>query len=490
MQLFEILLLSSSITYLVLNLFFQIKIKKTYISAVLIFVILLHFLFEGYRWQMLFCYLIWLIALITGIKQSQRKSKTIIKFFKGFGLAILFVFGVFFPSVLPVFDLPQPKGPYSVGTTDILLELDREEIITENKYDKRKLMIKVWYPTNDKVGEMDLYVDDGGRHGFAQKYGLPNSTFNYLDKVNTHVFRNASVADKKFPVLVFSHGYNSKANNYYALLSQIVSEGYVVFAVNHTYESTGTTFPDGSEVYFNYEYAQKIESGTWKNMEPVIEAFKGNLSFEERHPIVKKGLKTYFVRKMVERWAKDITDVIDNIDSWNTSGFFKGKLDVENIGVFGHSRGGGAAGEAFLSDNRIKAGVNIDGVQWGRIVDTSFQNPFLFISADWPKEKEDLNSHAYINKSQSAFYEARILNTGHSSFMDIPFMIHFKSLSQAGDIKPELGIEITSKLVTSFFDSYLKKKTIDFNLLNSEYDQLNLKIYRGKLVKENLSNSM
>ena len=484
MQLFEILLLSTSIFFLVLSLFFKKNIEKEYVLGVLISVLLLHLIIDGYRWQMIPAYLILLIALTTTTRRSNKKSSTVVKVFKGIGLMLLLILGIFLPSVLPVFDLPEPEGPYTVGTKDIFLRLGREETITEDETNQRKLMIKVWYPSSDSGGEMDLYIDEGGRHGFAQKYGLPNSTFNYLDKIETHVYRDATIAGEKFPVLVFSHGYNSKANGYYALLSEIVSQGYVVFAVNHTYESTGSTFPDGSEAYFDYEYAQKIESGTWKNMQPVIAAFKEDLTFEERHPIVKKGLRTYFVRGIVERWAEDLTDVVDQLDKWNSSGFFEGRLDIQNIGVFGHSRGGGAAGEALLTDNRIKAGANIDGVQWGRIVDTSFTDPFLFISADWPEEKEDLNSHAYINKSQSFFYEARILNTGHSSFMDIPFMIPLEVLSQSGDIEPEMGIEITSRLVTSFFDRHLKNRDVDFDSLESKYDRLNLNIYEKEFAEE------
>ena len=429
-------------------------------------------------------YLLWSIAFVSGLRRSKKRSRTYIKVFKVIGLSLLLISAIFLPSVLPIFDLPEPEGPYSVGTRDIFLELNREEVITREEDDKRKLMVKVWYPSSDKEGEIDPYIDKGGRHGFAQKYGLPNSTFNYLDKVDTHVYRNAEVAEGKFPVLVFSHGYNSKANNYYALLSQIVSQGYVVFAVNHTYESTGSTFPDGSEIYFNYEYARKIEEGTWEDMKPVVAAFKEDLSFKERHPIVKKGLKNYFVREMVERWAKDLTDIVDHIDSWNTSGFLKAKLDTEKIGVFGHSRGGGAAGETLLTDKRIKAGANIDGVQWGRIVDSAFEDPFLYISADWPEEKEDLNAHAYINKSRSIFYEARILNTGHSNFMDIPFMIPLKMLSEAGEIEPEKGIEITSRLITTFFDRHLKNKKVDINLLATEYDLLNLNSYKGELAEK------
>ncbi|MUP45979.1 hypothetical protein E0K83_09515 [Gramella sp. BOM4] len=172
------------------------------------------------------------------------------------------------------------------------------------------------------------------------------------------------------------------------------------------------------------------------------------------------------------------SDVTSKLEEWNQKGTFRGKLDLNRIGVFGHSRGGGAAGDALLKSDKIKLGANIDGVQWGDIVDNRFQKPFMFISADWPDEHEDFNSHAYVNKSNDVFYKAWIHGSAHSNFMDIPFMIPLKELSQAGEIDPYLGMQLTTKLVISFFDKHLKKKNLDINSLASEYDSLELSIDR------------
>lgn len=483
MQHLELVLIITSTGYIIFNQFIHQKLNKTYVIGLLVFILSLHLVFNGPRWQMIPGYLLWLIALITAIVRSDRKPSIILKVSKIIGILMLLALSVALTSALPVFELPKASGSYNVGTMDMLLELDREEVITSDTTDTRSLMIKVWYPSKEKGVEMDPYIDPAGRNGFAQKYGLLPSMLNYLDKVETNVYRNIQVADETFPVLIFSHGYNSKANGYYALLTELVSQGYIIFAINHTYESTGSTFPDGTMRYFDYEYAGQIESNTWSIMEPVIEAFKSDLSFEERHPIVKKGLTTYFVRDMVERWAQDMVDVVNKLDDWNNSGFLKGKLDLSNVGTFGHSRGGGPAGETLLIDNRIKAAANIDGVQWGRKVDTIFQKPFLFLSADWPEEHEDLNQHAYINKSTSIFYEGTVLQSGHSNFMDIPFMIPIRTLSQAGNIDPYLSMEITTKVVTSFFDKHLKQKDIDLNDLGAEYDMLELNVFKGDSLK-------
>jgi predicted dienelactone hydrolase len=478
MQNLEILLLIASSAYIGFFRPINKNLNKPYVIGLLVFVLAIHLVFNGPRWQMIPAYILWIVAFITAMIPSERKPSSILRVLKIGGLLILLALSIALPSALPVFDLPQSTGPYTVGTMDIHLELDREEVITADQADTRSLMIKAWYPSNETAGEMDPYVDPAGRQGFAQKYGLAPSMLNYLDKVETNVYRNIQMANETFPVLIFSHGYNSKANGYYALLTELASQGYVIFAINHTYESTGSTFPDGTLKYFDYEYASQIESGTWETMEPVVEAFKSKLSFEERHPIVRKGLTTYFVRDMVERWADDIVDVVNELDAWNRAGFFEGKLDLSRVGAFGHSRGGGPAGEALLNDSRIKAAANIDGVQWGQVVDTVFQKPFLFLSADWPEEHEDLNQHAYVNRSTSVFYEGVVLQSGHSNFMDIPFMIPVRALSQAGDIDPDLAMEITRRVVTSFFDKHLKNKAIDLDALSLEYEMLHISTFK------------
>jgi hypothetical protein len=72
--------------------------------------------------------------------------------------------------------------------------------------------------------------------------------------------------------------------------------------------------------------------------------------------------------------------------------------------------------------------------------------------------------------------------------MDIPYMIPVKALSQAGDIDPDLAMEITTKLVTSFFDKHLKDKAVDMNALSSEYEMLEIGTFEGdSLLKKSLN---
>ncbi|MCH4824398.1 hypothetical protein ML462_14590 [Gramella lutea] len=459
------------------------QIKPIYIHIFFLILLGLHLVIEGWRWQMFPAYflLIFLSWRFKVIDPSRSKSFSFPRIMGYSALLIIILIAWIPPIVLPVFSLPEPAGNYVVGTESIFITTGKDEIITKDPSDTRELSYKIWYPSETVTENLkpEQYIDPASRAGFATKYGLPPSSLNYLDLVKTHSFSEIPIAKGKFPVLIFSHGYGSKATGYYALLSELASQGYVIVNMNHTYESLGVTFPDGRRAFFNYEYQNEISEGSMDSVQPVIEAFRTGLDFEKRHVIVRNTVKNYFEDEIQNRWAEDMIYTLDQLKKWNAEGFLKNKLDLDRIGVFGHSVGGGSAGKVAMKDQRIKAAANLDGIQWGEMIDSTYPIPYLYVSADWPADHEDINSHIYINKSSDYFYESKLLNSGHPNFMDIPFMIPVESLSGSGEIDPGLGIEIVSKLLTSFFNKHLKGiPDADPVKISDQYDLLELKTYK------------
>lgn len=462
--------------------------KPLYCSICIGIIMGLHLLIDGYRWQMIPAYLMALIVVwrIQTLNLQKPKRLSFLKILGFTSLLILATLAWSVPKILPVFSLPEPRGNYQVGTQDIQITTDRNEPITNDLTDKRSFMCKIWYPSDQDVSskKSEPYVDEASREGFATKYGLPASALNYLDHIKTYVYKNIAVANKKFPVLIFSHGYGSKATGYYALLTEIASQGYIVVNMNHTYESLGTTYPDSSKAFFDYDFQRSISADAMSTIEPIAKAFRSNLSYEQRHPIVKKAIAHYFEGDIQNRWAEDIISVLDLLESWNAEGNFKDHLDLDKIGVLGHSVGGGTAGNVAMKDSRIKAAANLDGIQWGTMIDSTYQIPYLYISADWPADHEDINSHIYINKSHDYFYEAKLLNSGHPNFMDIPFMIPVPDLAGTGTIDPYLGMEIVTKTVLAFFDKHLKNQ-VDANPqdLANQYQLLEMQTFKGDSIR-------
>jgi len=476
MRIFEIalLLLSTILPFYLSTNAYQVdrKIPLGIIGGVMI----LHFALEGYRWQMIPAYLILLI--LTWFIYKKRpffKGGWLRKIMTGIPLILFGAIAWILPYILPVFELPTPTGKYSVGAQDIHLQTNQEEVITTEPNDKRELMIKAWYPAQLNKEATEYYLNDGDRIGFAVKYGLPKSIFSYLNHVKTHTYVHPSVAEGQFPVLIFSHGIYSKASGYYAIIEEIVSHGYIVLNINHTYESPGALFPDGTIKFYNEEYDREHNNQAMAEMIWVgMQNYNKAKTEEEQFVAIEHLIREYIGAEITMRWSKDISLVIDELTKWNASGFLANHMETSNIGVFGHSQGGSAIGQALLEDNRIKAGINIDGVQWGPMIDTRMTKPFALLSSDWAASHPNFNKHIYRNGSTVDFYNAKLLNSGHSNFMDIPLMIRIPFLNEAGTIKANKGFKITTEMVVQFFNKYLLNQPSNLLELSNKYPALEI----------------
>ena len=185
-------------------------------------------------------------------------------------------------------------------------------------------------------------------------------------------------------------------------------------------------------------------------------------------------LRNYAAAGITNRWSKDISTIIDELSKGEIFTFLENHTNTSKIGVFGHSQGGAAAGQVLINDSRVKAGINIDGVQWGKMIDTTMTKPFMLISSDWDNNHPDFNTHVFHKGSLSDFFEAKVLNSGHSNFMDIPLMVNLNLINEAGTINPKKAQKITAEIISEFFDRYLNDKSSDLLKLTSKYLELEL----------------
>jgi len=476
MRILEIILLLSAVILPILSSSKKVNMGSKFWTLGPIAIVLLHFFIEGGRWQMSPIYLLILILIYHLWKgQNFFKGSWFRKIGGGLLALLLVTLGYLFSTLLPVFDLTTPNGNYKVGARDFHLISEADEGITDDPSDKRELMIKVWYPADLAGEKKEVYLNKAERAGFAAKYGLPAWIFNYQDLIETNTYVEPKVHDGIFPLLIFSHGYYSHATAYYGLLEEIASHGFIVANINHTYESTGSLLPSGQQVLYdqNYDREQNNEAMAemiWKSMQ----AYKKASTFNEKARAIEGTLQDYVAADITKRWSEDISTTLDHLFAWPV---IARHVDEDMVGVFGHSQGGSAAGQALMDDVRIQAGINIDGVQWGAMLDTFLTRPFLSLSSDWPKEHADFNEVAYRNGSTSDLYFARIRGSGHSNFMDIPKMINLRAINEAGSIKHDEAIRITSKLVTAFFNQYLLNEDPSLESLATDFQELEIKKY-------------
>ena len=376
-------------------------------------------------------------------------------FLKAFFIMVLLA-SLTFPVLARNFDLPQPSGPNSVGTMRLgFVGPSRKGIFTSNPDEYREIAVQVWYPTTDDLqGKEPLfYIPDRtvGKY-IAKRLGMPN-VFGKLAAVRTNSYLDAglSAGTDKYPVVVFSAGYGNIGNANTVQMEELASHGYVVFSISHTYEDVASIFPDGRIAYFDPKQMKVFT-------DDLLRAAKETKAKKPENP-VKYGIEqSKMAYQSVHIWSDDTSFVVDQIEklaSGEIKSIFEGRLDVANMGVFGHSFGGATAGQVCITDFRFKAFINLDGSPFGDIINNPVKQPFMLITADG---RETPLTAGY-SPEQTNYLVVYIKGATHSDFMDFSILFPvFRYIGMFGKIGGERNSQIVNDYVTAFFNKYLKGK--------------------------------
>ena len=101
-------------------------------------------------------------------------------------------------------------------------------------------------------------------------------------------------------------------------------------------------------------------------------------------------------------WAADQRFVLDQLATWNAQHpQLRDRLDLQRIGVFGHSLGGAAAAGAARLDERIDAAINLDGGMFGAVSTEGSRVPFLLVNAEIPVPSDAELKQAGMTREQA-----------------------------------------------------------------------------------------
>jgi hypothetical protein len=269
--------------------------------------------------------------------------------------------------------LPAPSGPHKTGRTSFhWRDATRDELETSAPEDKRELMVHVFYPADPNAsGERAVYVPDAE----VMRGPWKLDQLERIGAMRAFSIENAAPAqgDNKFPVIVFAPGGGMKGLTYHALLEDLASHGWIVAAIDPPYNARGVRLSDGRVL---------------GNLKPAERGWPQPKSAEENRR---------FYQERIAHWARDMSFVIDQLTTLDRGdGPLAGRLDLtRGVGVFGHSRGGQAAGSVRLVDDRVKGAINIDGTQGEypfqplKGQDDSGAAPFLWIQGPLPPPPTD-----------------------------------------------------------------------------------------------------
>ncbi len=178
------------------------------------------------------------------------------------------------------------------------------------------LTLEVWYPASDDA-------DDGAGVEVDVSEFVPATVDDLLGGVALPSIASYAVRDaalrhtgEPLPVVLFSHGFGGFRTQSIDYVQHLASRGYVVVAPDHPGRMLGDVLPC------------------------MFDSLVADCSIDTDDP-----------------GEDDLPDALDAVQSWNArvDGFFEGRLDLDGVGLAGHSAGGRSTAAVGAVDERFTA---------------------------------------------------------------------------------------------------------------------------------------
>jgi len=353
----------------------------------------------------------------------------------GVPLAVLIALATVLPVLVPVPSVPNPTGPYAVGTTGWELRDESRHEIWSGRKESRRFLLRAWYPALPSAGdERAPWMESAGVYApaLAEYMNLPSFALDHLALARTPAFANARMAPYAggYPLVLFSHGWKGFVAQNTAQALELASHGYVVVAVEHPYGAIVTVFPDGTVAPNN---PKALPDGAPSD---VYEAS---------------------AQRLVDQWSGDLSYALDTLLAQNSdagSALF-GAIDPQRIGVYGHSTGGGAAIQFAARDSRVRSVLGLDPFMRPvapAVLEAGLSKPSFFLfSQAWSDDSTSRNNQLFAtlrSHSTGSLGQVAIRGTAHLDFSDLPML---------SPLAPALGLKgpIDGTRITTILNDYL-----------------------------------
>jgi len=333
------------------------------------------------------------------------------------------------------FTLPAPDGPHSVGVRSYgWIDATRAELATPEEDDFREVTVQIWYPAVMGKDERKALYAPELEEMLAAAASLPPREQGFV-RAHTPLLNTAtnSVPEAKpevsggpAPVILFSPGGNVSRHFQTALAERMASQGFVFVSMSHPYSTIDVAPQTG--------FSMTID---WGLDDADAETARVN---DDR---------------LADILAADADFVIEKLRELSTSdGPLAGALELDHLGIAGHSRGGTTVGRACASNPRFVACAVLDNIGPDREQETGVPPPFLTLRSPWDDERI-ASLHGYLGRTGSIAHDVELSRSNHFSCTDLPL---FLSDLRVEGIEPADGIDDCADILESFFDAYLRRR--------------------------------
>ena len=276
-----------------------------------------------------------------------------------------------------------------------------------------------------------------------------------------------------FPLVIFSHGAFGYHESNYSLCTELASHGYVVAALDYPHHAFFSTDTQGNTVIVDGDFINQA-----------IAAQNGELSNEESYALEQDWMNL--------RMA-DLGFTLDTIEAAVRNGSVNGEawffdsadqeaqmlkalqlVNVDKIGLVGHSMGGATSVGQGRARNEVDAVIDLDGTMFTEHT-LNNDGTYSYNEAPYPAPLLSIDNESHYQsglqaKEQGYPYVNNVVldnatvsahtyfkGSGHMNFTDLPlFSPMLASMLGTGDIDARACIEKTNTLVLAWFDEHLK----------------------------------
>lgn len=322
--------------------------------------------------------------------------------------------------------LPAPTGDLAVGTTTLhLVDDTREDPWLGGD---RELMVTLWYPTPENTGERAPYMTRAEAEATLAALGIEGLPPETLTDVGTHAVPEAPpvTVDGGLPLVLYSPGSGVSRVWATGLAEELASQGFAVAGIDHRNEASPVEFPDG-----------------------LVEECAGCLSQEWESGALTRSADVSFLLDSFERGAAR---------EWAPI------LDTDRVGMIGHSWGGAAVAQSLLDEERVAAGLNLDGPYYTAQLEGEIDRPLALLANDQGRPWEGWDERW---AGQTGWRQwIRITGSGHSNVLDKGVFMDELGLrdllapeqwrAQFGDLDPARGVSLIREYSTALFAHHLR----------------------------------
>ena len=351
-------------------------------------------------------------------------------------------------------------GQYAVGTACFsIVDTGRREVLGDGKGD-RKITVRMYYPAERAAvagKERARVLSEVKKAVLCKAYHIRN-----IDEAQcfAEYYEHVPAAPGRFPLVMFSMGYNSYVESNTYLLCEMASHGYIIASVGHAYEAVENDYEDGSTDAYDTTINKKMYTsflGTLWSQRKLLKAKLSHQEALERFEVFQRKYTPYILGRVPE-WEQDMLKALEAVKER-----YGEQLDLSRgIGASGHSLGGCLAYYLCRYHEEFCCGINIDGGLFGDYPEKPMTKPFCQISCS---DNLNVETRPFL-QTEADTYQVVFGDMKHVGFTDAKFYIPIRML--CGKLDAE---ELFRHLVychLAFFDRYLKGMDTPFEGLPSE----------------------